>query len=298
MTFPVEFRLLRVFVELVKQGGFSKAAAALSATQPTITKSVQQLEGQLGVPLLDRGGNRLVLTEYGELIYQRGIKLLAEREDLLAEIESLRGLGSGVLRLSFPPLSAQCFSLLIDAFHREYPHVTLRLKEISESGTILAQLNGAEIDFGIVSGEVPLAFNSVAIHRDPFIALLCAGHREGKGSSVTLSQLRDEPFILFQDQDIQRQLMHECLLSGFSPNVVAASGDVQLIVDFVTQQLGVAVLPESAVRRVSTHGIYCIPLGQPGFVWMLSMVWRQNTYLSESAQAWLSLVKSTNAMRI
>ena len=52
----MEFRPLRAFVEVVRQGGFSQAAKTLFATQPTVSKAVKQLEEEIGLPLLDRIG--------------------------------------------------------------------------------------------------------------------------------------------------------------------------------------------------------------------------------------------------
>ena len=58
----MELRTLRVFVEVVRQGGFSRAAKTVSATQSTVSKAVKQLEDEIGVPLLNRIGHRSKLT--------------------------------------------------------------------------------------------------------------------------------------------------------------------------------------------------------------------------------------------
>ena len=75
--------------EVVRQGGFSQAAKVVFATQSTVSKSVKQLEDELGVPLLDRAGHRSTLTDAGEIVYRRALKILAERDDLLAELDEL-----------------------------------------------------------------------------------------------------------------------------------------------------------------------------------------------------------------
>ena len=72
----MELRTLRAFVEVVRQGGFSAAAKTLNATQPTISKAVKQIEGELGVALLDRIGHRSEMTAAGEIVYRRALPCL------------------------------------------------------------------------------------------------------------------------------------------------------------------------------------------------------------------------------
>ena len=105
----MELRTLRAFVEVVRQGGFSQAAKTVFATQSTVSKAVKQLEDEIGVPLLDRIGHRSRLTVAGEVVYRRAVKMLAQRDDLIAEIEDLRGLRRGVLRLGLPPVGSSGF---------------------------------------------------------------------------------------------------------------------------------------------------------------------------------------------
>src|SRR5271166_3237677 len=99
-------RALRVFVEVVRQGGFSQAAKAVFATQSTVSKAVKQLEDELGLSLLDRIGRHSMLTAAGEIVYRRAMAMLAERDDLLAELSELRGLKRGVLRIGLPPIGS------------------------------------------------------------------------------------------------------------------------------------------------------------------------------------------------
>ena len=81
----MELRTLRAFVEVVRQGGFTQAGKKVFATQSTISKAIKQLEDEIGVPLLDRVGHRSRPTAAGEIVYQRAIRMLAERDDLIAE---------------------------------------------------------------------------------------------------------------------------------------------------------------------------------------------------------------------
>ncbi|WBV65638.1 LysR family transcriptional regulator [Legionella pneumophila] len=74
----MEFKLLQTFIEVVRQGSFSKAAENLFTTQSTVSKAIKQLEEELGITLIERFKKRNVPTTAGEIVYQRGTKLLAD----------------------------------------------------------------------------------------------------------------------------------------------------------------------------------------------------------------------------
>ena len=126
----MDLRTLRTFVEVVRQGGFSRAAKAVFLTQSTVSKAVKQLEIELGVTLLDRKGHRTTLTADGDVVYRRALRILAEQEDLNTELNELRGLKLGTLRLGFPPVgSSELFAPVFAIYRSRYPGVDTRLVE-------------------------------------------------------------------------------------------------------------------------------------------------------------------------
>ncbi len=96
-------RRLRHLLSLVEYAHFGRAAAALNISQPALTKSIQALEAELGVMLLDRKRGAVVLTAFGELVVQRSRAVLNAEEDLLREITLLAGLEIGSLRVALGP---------------------------------------------------------------------------------------------------------------------------------------------------------------------------------------------------
>src|ERR1700747_3778687 len=153
----MELRTLRAFVEVVRQGGFSQAAKTVFATQSTISKAIKQLEDEIGVPLLDRVGHRSRPTAAGEIVYQRAIRMLTERDDLIAELDELRGLKRGTLKLGLPPVgSSTLFAPLFAVYRNRYPGVEIRLVE--HGSDRLEEL--------VASGELELAASLLPVSDD------------------------------------------------------------------------------------------------------------------------------------
>src|SRR6266403_581035 len=145
----MELRTLRAFVEVVRQGGFTQAAKKVFATQSTVSKAIKHLKDEIGVPLLDRIGHRSKLTAAGEIVYQRALRMLAERNDLIAELDELRGLKRGTLRLGFPPVgSSTLFAPLFALYRSRYPGIDIRLVE---------QHGSERLEEILLSGEIDLA---------------------------------------------------------------------------------------------------------------------------------------------
>jgi DNA-binding transcriptional LysR family regulator len=150
----MDFRTLRTFVEVVREGGFSQAAKVVFATQSTVSKAVKQLEIELGVPLLDRKGHRSTLTSDGEVVYRRALKILAERDDLVTELDELRGLKQGTLRLGLPLVgSSDLFAPLFATYRSRYPGVEIRLVE--HGGDRLKEF--------LLSGEIELSVSLLPV---------------------------------------------------------------------------------------------------------------------------------------
>ncbi len=288
----MEFRPVRAFVEVVRQGGFSQAARTVHATQSTVSKAVRQLEETLGMPLLDRIGHRSVLTAAGEVVYRRGLKLLADRDDLLAELDAVRGLKRGTLRLGLPPVgSSTLFAPLFASYRQRYPGIEVRLVEHG-SNQLLDDLRAGEIDFA--GALLPTAddFESQSIRREPLVALLPVSHPLAKRRKLSLAELRDTPFVLFERGfALHRVVMEASRQAGFEPRVVAVSSQIDFIIELVAARLGVAFLPRMIAVSAHHPAVRVVKLEDPDTEWHMALIWRRGAWLSGAAQAWLALVR-------
>ncbi|MEW6121086.1 MAG: LysR family transcriptional regulator [Pseudomonadota bacterium] len=288
----MELRTLRAFAEVVRQGGFSQAAKVVFATQSTVSKAVKQLEDELGVALLDRVGHRSSLTGAGEIVYRRALAMLAERDDLIAELDELRGLKRGTLRLGLPPLgSSTLFAPLFATFRSRYPGIEIRLVEHG-SKRLEEVLLAGEVDFAASLMPVPEAFEAEPVRSEPLVALLPANHAFRNARHVNFQELAPSPFILFESGfALNSIILDACERRGVAPDVVARSAQIDFIVALVAAGLGVAFLPRMIAEQRAHEGVARVPLDEPGIDWRMALIWRRGGYLSDAARAWLDLVR-------
>lgn len=289
----MEFRTLRAFVEVVRQGGFSQAAKTVFATQSTVSKAVKQLEDEIGAPLLDRLGHQTRLTAAGELVFPRAVRLLAERDDLIAEVAALRGLKRGALRLGLPPVgSSILFAPLFAVYRKRYPDIDIRLVEYGSE-----QLEGV-----LMSGEIELAasllpvaegFEWQEIRREPLVVMIAADQPLAGRRSLTLAALRELPFLLFETGfALNRIVLDACRRHGFEPTVVARSSQIDFLTELVATGLGIAFLPRLIAEQRQHRRVRYVPLADPHTDWHLALIWRRGAYLSPAATAWLELARA------
>jgi DNA-binding transcriptional LysR family regulator len=294
----MELRTLRAFVEVVRQGGFSQAAKTVFATQSTVSKAVKQLEDEIGVPLLDRIGHSSKLTAAGEIVYRRAQRLLAERDDLIAELGELRGLKSGTLRLGLPPVGSDTlFAPLFAIYRKRYPGIDIRLVE-SGGERLMEVLLSGEIELAASLLPVSEAVEWKHVQREPMFVLLPADHALSRRRSVDLVALREQPFILFESGfALNRIILDACHRRGFEPTVVARSSQIDFIVELVGTGMGVAFLPRMLAEQRKHTSVARVRLVEADTDWHIAMIWRRDAYLSHAAKAWLDLVASTRGKK-
>jgi len=288
----MELRALHVFVEVVRQGGFTEAAKVVFATQSTVSKAVKQLEDELGVKLLDRLGSRSVITAAGEIVYRHAVKMLAERQDLIAELDELQGLGRGVLRLGLPRVSSDIlFAPLIAAYRARYPGVEVQVTE--EGGERRKErLHAGEVDLAGLLSPIPAEFEYKELRREPLVALVAKSSPLAERRTLRFSELASTPFILFDlASALNPIIVDACQQNGFTPNVGARSSQISFILELVAGGMGVAFLPRAIFDHRPREAVAALPVTEPDLEWRMTHAWRRGAYLSAAARAWLDLAE-------
>ncbi|HVZ44255.1 MAG TPA: LysR family transcriptional regulator [Ramlibacter sp.] len=287
----MDLRGLRAFVEVVRQGGFSKAGEVIFATQSTVSKAVKHLEDELGVLLLDRRGQQAKLTAAGEIAYRRACSMLIERDDLVSEIGELRGLKRGSLKIGFSVGSSILFAPLFASYRTSHPGIDVqfamhghkRLKELLLSG---------ELDLAAMLLPLPGELQWQDVYTEPLVALMHHAHPLAERPSVTLEDLANSSFVLFEeDAGINRVVLDACERKGFAYNIVARSRQIDFLVELVALGLGIAFLPRMLLERRHHPLVRFAILDEPRTEWHIALAWRRDGYLSHAARAWLDMAR-------
>lgn len=284
----MDIRTLRYFVEVVRQQSFTRAAEKLFVTQPTISKMLKNLEDELNCTLLIRDGRKLLMTDTGQVVFERGLAILDEFRQLEAELSDINHLNKGVLRLGIPPMVGMLMAGPISLFRQRYPGVELKISEFG----------GLTVQQAVMNGELDLAMTALPVEEEealttrllfshPLCVLVPRSGEWLEQTSVSPEQLAAHPLLIYnEDFALSRQLMQLFARHDVKPRIAVRSGQWDFLAAMVQAGVGVAILPEPICRRLDEKTLRWLPL-ESELRWQLGMIWREGVYLSHSAQAWL-----------
>jgi DNA-binding transcriptional LysR family regulator len=288
----MDLRALRIFTEVIRQGGFSQAGKTVFLTQSAVSKAVRQLEGELGFTLIDRSGSGPVLTDAGRVALRHAHTLLAQRDDFLAELGELKGLTRGILRLGLPPVGSDIlFAPIFAVYRTRHPEIEIQLVEHGSRRLEEMVLSG-DVDLGASLLPVPEALEWQEVTREPLHVLIREDHPLAGQPEIALAQLKTEALVLFDSGfALNPIILKGCRDAGFDPAVAARSGQINFIVELVASGLGIGFLPRLIADLRVRPGVVHLPVHSPAMNWHMAWVWRRGSYLSFAAKAWLELAR-------
>lgn len=285
----MDIRQLQYFMEVARHKSFTKAAEALYITQPTISKTIKNMEEEFHIVLFDRASKKIELTDAGKIMYEQGRHIVKSFQNLSSELQDLQNLKKGHIRIGLPPMvGSSFFPEVIGQFHEQYPDVTIQIFEDGAKKVELDVESGL-LDIGVtVLPTDDKLFHSFSFVQEKLMLLVHPTHALADNDSVSLSALEGEPFVLFrEDFAMHDRIITECVRLGFQPHVVYESSQWDLISGMVAANLGIALLPETICREVDQSRIRVVSLVNPTIPWQLGMIWRKERYQSFAAQEWI-----------
>jgi DNA-binding transcriptional LysR family regulator len=206
----MDTRQLAAFCAVVERASFSQAAEQLGVTQPAVSLQIRSLEKRLGLQLLDRSGRRVEPTDAGRRLYRSAVRLLAQEEQLLAELgEEVEGELTGRLELgaSTGP-GGTVIPVVLCEFQERHPGVHVALT-VSDTQRIVEQVARRELELGVVGAarrHRGVVFEP--FFRDEVVLAVPRGHRFAD-RTVSLDELQGEPLVLMQEGAGVRQVIDD-----------------------------------------------------------------------------------------
>ncbi|MEH6474675.1 MAG: LysR family transcriptional regulator [Sneathiella sp.] len=296
-----DIRQLRQFIAVAEEKHFRKAAERLNMTQPPLSHSIRKLEEELGVLLLSRTKKKVALTPVGEVFLRGAIDTVNKLSQL--ESDTKRAAAGMIGRLKIGFVGSAIFEILpltIRNFRTAYPDVELVLDEISTVNQIVALKEG-KIDAGLLRPPVPAEglFDIEKIRTETLIAVIPENHPLAGRSSIDLSDLADDGFVIFSPDispNLHTLVMLACREAGFTPSISQTAPQIQTQISLVSAGLGVTLVPRCA-QNITYPGVLYKSLNSPGKHIETSMaIARQRDNENTLLDAFIRICRNTDAL--
>jgi DNA-binding transcriptional LysR family regulator len=292
----VDLERLRVFQAAAETGSFTRAAEVMHLTQPGISKHIRHLEEHLGVPLFDRLGRKVALTQAGEILFEATREMLALVESAEQEIYDLAGVRAGRLRVgtSFP-IGLYILPKVLADYRKRYPNIELML-EIGTSQEIEAGVLANRLDVGLVSRDIHHPkLSARQFMSDQLVVIVPANHRWSKKRSVKAGELLDETFIVAATGAGARAVVEERLHArGIVLEKVLDFVNAEGVKHAVEAGLGISVQPRGIVQREIVDGsLKALRLADIEDEIAYLQIRHKNKHISNAEQAFLALLPKT-----
>lgn len=263
----INYEYYRVFYYAAKYHSFSNAANILLTRQPNVTRTMNQLESQLGCKLFHRSNRGVTLTPEGETLYSHvriAVEQLQEAEKNLSEFTSLScgsiaiGASETALRLFLPDF--------LKKFHRTYPNIQIRLANHLTMQAVSA-LERGEVDFVIATTPSNIQKPLRETKLKPFQEVLCGGaeFRKYAEKGLNFRRLSELPFVCLGQDTMTHTFYSRLFLEhGLEMHPSAEADTADQMPSLIRCGLGMGFLPDVLVKEAEERGeVFRIPFQDP-----------------------------------
>lgn len=286
----LDLRHVRAFSTVAREGSFTRAAAVLHYAQSSITAQVQSLEGQLGVPLLDRLPTGIELTAAGEVFLPYADHLLSLAIEACESVRS-RGEPAGTLTLS------ACESVLtyrlpevLRTFQDRYPKVRVELHApgMCEAGPPLGPGVDVAVSISAPIKDPQLIVEPVRI--ETVCAVVSKDHALAGKKFIDPQDLIPEQWLLTEESCSYRALFENALAAaGIRPSRTLQFASVEAIKHCARARMGIAVLPQMVVKDdLKNKTLILVRWPNPQLKVYTQLVRRKEKWFSPAMQAFWS----------
>jgi molybdate transport repressor ModE-like protein len=252
----IDAHALRVVKAIADHGSVTRAAHALGYSQPAVSQQLRRLERRTGLPLVERVGRGIRLTEAGRVLARHAATITTALDAAAGDLAELRGLRAGRVRIAaFPSASSTVVPRVIAAVSARRPGVSISFVELEPAEAIAAiRDDRADIaltfsyagDRGDPHGANASGLSVRTIGHDDVHVVVPAGHPAAAQGRVDLSALARERWIAGCPQ-CRGHLLEACARAGFVPDIAFETDNYVAVESLVAQGVGVAILPGMAV---------------------------------------------------
>ncbi len=192
----ITLKQLQIFETVAERQSYTQAAKQLYLSQPAVSMQIKQLEDEVGMPVFNRIGKSIQLTDAGRELLQHARNIQIQLEEAQQSMEELRGIKRGRLHLTMASTANYFTPRLLAGFCREYPNIQISLSVANRAGLLEALENNTAdmVIMGKPPANMPLA--AEVFMENPLVVVAPPNHKLAGKKKVSLAEVARENFIV------------------------------------------------------------------------------------------------------
>jgi DNA-binding transcriptional LysR family regulator len=246
----LDVRKLVMLRAIAAEGSIAAAGRALRYTRSAVSQQLTALENEAGTALINRAGNRVTLTPAGHTLVEHAERILAELRAAEAMLSSNTAGITGLLRVGVPFREGPRIMIrALTEVRRRFPDMEIRLAATTdETGADAVRRDQLDMvivsRYGVAHPRTAPGLREWVLGHDALRLCVPADNPLASAQSCTMTQLRDESWIVCPATTLGQLTMSLCTTAGFEPRVTATVNDIGTAIDLVGFGWGITVAPE------------------------------------------------------
>lgn len=254
----MDIQKLRYFHTTAQLEHITRSSEVLHISQPSLTQAIHSLEDELGVPLFQRQGRKVVLTEYGTYLKQRLDSLLPMFDHLAVEMDELKQSVTKKVRLNILAASSFVINSIME-YKKRNPDAIFDFEqnETQYSCDILITTNG-------IKNDTEKKYLQRCVKKENIYLAVPKESRYAEVSSVALQEVKDESFIMLSNTRLFGAICNRyCSIAGFYPKVIFESDSPTAVQNIISMGSGIAFWPEYSWGKLQNKNLILVPISEP-----------------------------------
>jgi DNA-binding transcriptional LysR family regulator len=289
----MDFRQLQTFYTLSNELNFTKTASKLGYTQSCVTIHIKKLEEELGIPLFDRIGKKVTLTEPGQRLVSYAHQLLKISQDFIELSKETIGNTKSIRIGICDSLCIEKMPAIIRAYKLAYPNIDIYLK-ILKCSDFLTELRDNKIDLAYTIGylsKIPeIQFTAETV--EPILVLASPDHPLAVKKNLNPKDFDGIPLILTEPAAYyRRNFLNDLERNGINPKIILETESIQAIKNLTASGLGVCVLPKCAAYAEINSGKLVSLDYECNYDIRSQIIWHRDKWLPFNSEEFIRIAK-------
>ena len=281
----MELLQMYYFMEVAKTGHMTKAAKNLHISQPAISKTIHEIETELGVPLFDRVGRMIVLNDYGKIMLKHTEEVFNSITAARNEISATSTINNKTVTIAARVASSH-IGEIIRQFKQLHPDVSIKVVQMDLK-------NGFTEDIGLCSSSIRInKKTSHTLFKEDIALAVPVGHPFAKLDTINLIDVKGEPIIGLDSSQLNQTMKNACNKAGFNLAYAIESDDPSTVRKFIKMGLGLAFVPVITWHKISQlSDIRLIKIDNPACYRYVNLKWNPDTIKKPAVSAFRDFIE-------